>query len=89
VYRNFKNNNIDIKNLRGLGFDGAANMSGVYNELKVYELKKRIKNVQPLALYVHHGAYNLNLIINDSVRNITEINNFYDKLESLYTFFCQ
>ncbi|XP_018369284.1 PREDICTED: zinc finger MYM-type protein 1-like [Trachymyrmex cornetzi] len=57
-------------------------MSGVYNGLQ-----KRIKNVQPLALYVHCAAHNLNLVINDSVKNITEINHFYDKLESLYAFF--
>lgn len=82
VYRNFQSNNLDIKKLRGLGFDGAANMSGAYNGLQ-----KRIKDVQPLALYVHCAAHNLNLVINDSVKNIPEVNYFYDKLQGLYVFF--
>jgi len=30
LYNNFEKNKIDIKKLRGIGFDGAANTSGVY-----------------------------------------------------------
>lgn len=82
LYNNFEKNKIDIKKLRGIGFDGAANMSGVYSGLQA-----RIKHTQPLALYVHCAAHNLNLVINDSVKNITEIQNFYEKLECLYSYF--
>ncbi|XP_025190334.1 zinc finger MYM-type protein 1-like [Melanaphis sacchari] len=57
-------------------------MSGVYSGLQA-----RIKHTQPLALYVHCAAHNLNLVINDSVKNITEIQNFYEKLECLYSYF--
>lgn len=82
LYNNFEKNKIDIKKLRGVGFDGAANMSGVYSGLQA-----RIKHTQPLALYVHCAAHNLNLVINDSVKNINEIQNFYEKLECLYSYF--
>jgi hypothetical protein len=60
LYNNFEKNKIDIKMLRGIGFDGAANMSGVYNGLQA-----RIKHIQLLALYVHCAAHDLNLVIND------------------------
>ncbi|KAF0712026.1 zinc finger MYM-type protein 1-like [Aphis craccivora] len=82
LYNYFEKNKIDIKKLRGVGFDGAANMSGVYSGLQA-----RIKHTQPLALYVHCAAHNLNLVINDSVKNINEIQNFYEKLECLYLYF--
>jgi len=64
LYNNFEKI-IDIKKLRGIAFDGAANMSGVYSGLQAH-----IKHTQPLALYVHCVAHNLNLVINDSVKNI-------------------
>jgi hypothetical protein len=82
LYNNFEKNKIDIKKLRGIGFDGTANMNGVYSGLQA-----RIKHIQPLALYVHCAAHNLNLVINDSVKNINEIQNFYENLECLYSYF--
>lgn len=56
LYNHFEKNKIDIKNLRGIGFDGAVNMSGVYSGLQ-----SRVKHTQSLALYVHCAAHNLNL----------------------------
>lgn len=57
-------------------------MSGIYNGLQA-----RIKKIQPLAIYVHCAAHNLNLVINDSVKNIKEIHIFYEKFENLYAYF--
>lgn len=58
--------------------DEAANMSGIYNGLQVH-----IKKIQPLAIHVHCTAHNLNVVINDSIKNTKEVQNFYEKLENL------
>lgn len=34
LFNNFEKNKIDIKKLRGIGFDRASNMSGVYSRLQ-------------------------------------------------------
>lgn len=82
LYNKFKINKIDFKKLKEIGFDGAANMSGIYNDLQ-----ERIEKIQPLVIYVHYAAHNLNLVINDSVKIIKEIQNLYEKLENLYAYF--
>lgn len=60
----------------------AANMSGIYSGVQA-----RIAEREPLALYVHCVAHCLNLVLNDSVKTILEIRQFYDVVESLYNFF--
>lgn len=50
-------------------------------------LQALIKNQQPNAEFVHCAAHNLNLVVNDSVKNILEISKFYDIVEELYVFF--
>lgn len=75
-------NELPVEKLRGQGYDGAANMSGIYNGVQAEILK-----VSPNAYYVHCAAHNLNLVLNDSVKNVVEIRNFYDLVESVYVFF--
>lgn len=60
---------INIANMRAQGYDGAANMSGKYNDVQV-----RICQVVPEALYVHCKSHCLNLAIvhscsDKSIRN--------------------
>lgn len=43
--------------------------------------------MEPLAKYVHCAAHNLNLTLNDCVKNIAEMCRFYDTVEGVYTFF--
>lgn len=71
----------DVSKVRGQGYNGAANMSGVYSGLQA-----RIKK-NPSAKYVHCCAHALNLVINDCVRGIPEIRNFFDNVQNLYVFF--
>uniref|UniRef100_A0A1Y1MVW0 DUF4371 domain-containing protein n=1 Tax=Photinus pyralis TaxID=7054 RepID=A0A1Y1MVW0_PHOPY len=78
----FEKNNLSVEKLRAQGYDGAANMSGIYNGLQAKILEK-----QPNALYVHCTAHNLNLVINDSIKISRELHNFYDTVECLYAFF--
>lgn len=78
----FKENGLDIDKFREIGLDGAASMSGKHNGLQA-----RLRKRQKKAKYVHCASHNLNLVVNDSVKNIPEIRQFFEMLESLYTFF--
>ncbi|VVC36541.1 Ribonuclease H-like domain,HAT, C-terminal dimerisation domain,Domain of unknown function DUF4371 [Cinara cedri] len=80
--KQFKENGLDIIKFRGIGLDGAANMSGKYNGLQVC-LRQRQKK----AKHVHCASHNLNLIVNDCVKDLKEIRKFCGVLESLYTYF--
>ena len=73
---------LDLSRLRGQGYDGNANMSGVYSGVQA-----RLKQIQPLAVYIHCMAHNLNLALNDSCSGMSQVANFYDMLEKLYNFF--
>uniref|UniRef100_A0A3B3RTZ4 HAT C-terminal dimerisation domain-containing protein n=1 Tax=Paramormyrops kingsleyae TaxID=1676925 RepID=A0A3B3RTZ4_9TELE len=75
-------NSLDISKCRGQGYDGAANMSGIY-----LGVQARIWEKEPLATYVHCAAHNLNLVLNDAVKNISEMERFYETIEHIYTFF--
>lgn len=61
----FKENGLDIDKFRGIGLDGAASMSGKHNGLQA-----RLRKRQKKAKYVHCASHNLNLVVNDSVKNI-------------------
>jgi hypothetical protein len=56
--------NLDIKKLRGQGYDGASNISGRFQGVKA-----RIQQVQPLAIYTHCVAHVHNLVVVDSCSN--------------------
>ncbi|XP_014880151.1 zinc finger MYM-type protein 1-like [Poecilia latipinna] len=57
-------------------------MSGAYSGVQA-----RITEKEPLACYVHCTAHNLNLALNDSVKNVPGVKRFYDTVENLYNFF--
>src|SRR5678815_1543538 len=65
------NKNIKLEKCRGQGYDGAANMRGKYSGLQA-----RIKKIVPNAEYIHCAAHNLNLVLNDSVKDITALQIF-------------
>lgn len=52
---------LNIEDVRGQGFDGAANMSELYEGLQ-----SRLQKWNPKALYVHCHAHCLNLILVES-----------------------
>ncbi|XP_066962146.1 zinc finger MYM-type protein 1-like [Macrobrachium rosenbergii] len=57
-------NNLNIDDVRGQGYDGAANMSGIYNGLQ-----SRLQRQNPKALYVHCHAHCLNLVLVESAKS--------------------
>ena len=54
----FDKHGLALENLRGQGYDGAANMSGQYSGVQ-----SRLAATNPKALYVHCHAHVLNLVI--------------------------
>ena len=66
---------LNLSKLRGQGYDGAANISGVYAGVQARLIEK-----QPLAVYVHCMARNLNLALNYSCNQVSEVNNLYGML---------
>lgn len=80
IIEELKNMNIEINNLRGQGYDGAAIMSGKMNGVAAL-----IKKDYPSALYIHCSSHNLNLSISYSC-NISEIRNTMGTIESVYLF---
>ncbi|XP_050546049.1 uncharacterized protein LOC126908181 [Daktulosphaira vitifoliae] len=75
-------NNLNLSKLRGQGYDGAANMSGVYSGVQA-----RLKSKQKLATYIHCASHNLNLVLNDAMNSSTEVKNFFGLVEKIYIFF--
>ena len=73
---------LDIKNCRGQGYDGAAVMSGKYSGLH-----KKIQDMAPHAYYVHCVLHNLNLVLKDVMKAVTETRQFHYTIESVYNFF--
>ncbi|XP_064104364.1 zinc finger MYM-type protein 1-like [Macrobrachium nipponense] len=77
-----KQRGLSISRCRGQGYDGASNMKGIYKGVQ-----KKIIDVEPSAVYVHCAAHNLNLVINDAVKNVTEMAQFYDIVQRVYVLF--
>lgn len=73
--------NLNIENCRGQCYDGAANVSGA-----ITGLQSRIKELEPRAIYVHCAAHTLNLVVQDSMQNITEVRDFLVVIRDLISF---
>ncbi|CAK1597333.1 unnamed protein product [Parnassius mnemosyne] len=74
--------NLDIKNIRGQGFDNGANMKGQH-----VGLQKRILDANPRALFVPSAAHTLNLTVNDASKVSDATINFFNLVQELYNFF--
>ncbi|KMQ93870.1 zinc finger mym-type protein 1-like protein [Lasius niger] len=72
---------LDLKKMRGLGFDGAANMSGAFNGCAA-----KINEQYTNALYVHCANHSLNLALSHSC-SVSDIKNCIGTLKSVITFF--
>lgn len=74
-------NGLEMKNMRGQGYDGAANMSGMYRGLQA-----RIRTHNEKALYVHCKAHCLNLVLVESAKSSVHFVTFFNLVEKLYVF---
>ncbi|XP_068219366.1 zinc finger MYM-type protein 1-like [Palaemon carinicauda] len=67
--------------MHGQGYDGAANMSGIYNGLQ-----SRLQRQNPKALYLHCHAHSLNLVLVESAKSSIQFVTFFSLVEKLYAF---
>ena len=63
ICSDFADLGLDIKNIRGQGYDGASNMSSSRVGLQALTC---IKEKAPLAIYTHCSGHCLNLVISHS-----------------------
>lgn len=82
IYELLQKHKINLNKCRGQGFNGANVMSGLYNAVQ-----QKIREIQPNAEYVHCASHNLNLVINDCIKNSKEADTFFVNLGSIYKFF--
>ncbi|KAF5281756.1 hypothetical protein FQR65_LT14551 [Abscondita terminalis] len=71
---------LSLSNLRGQGYDGAANMSGCFNGVQSH-----ILSLQSKALYTHCSSHCLNLAI-CKASSVTSIKNAIGVIQSVTTF---
>nr|CAI5856524.1 unnamed protein product [Callosobruchus analis] len=73
--------NIDVSYLRGQGYDGASNMSGVFKGVQAL-----IASQYNTALYVHCASHSLNLALSNA-SEVQAIRNCVGIIEKVYAFF--
>ena len=56
-----KDDDLPIENIRGQGYDGACNMSS-----ERIGVQAQIREVSPLATYIHCSSHQINLVIRHS-----------------------
>ena len=76
-----KSVDLPIENIRGQGYDGASSVS-----LERVDLQARIKEISPLATYIHCSSHQLNLVISHSYA-LPEVRNVIDRLRNCCHFF--
>lgn len=71
---------LNLKNLRGQGYDGAAAMSGAFNGVQAL-----ISKEYPSAIYTHCLSHSLNLVLNDSSK-LQTVRNTIGTIREVSTF---
>ncbi|XP_022159917.1 zinc finger MYM-type protein 1-like [Myzus persicae] len=75
---------LNIHNIRGQCFDGASNVSGIHKGMQA-----KTKEIEPKALFVHCQAHSLNLVTQDSMRNVEKARDLLNFIRELITFIKQ
>ncbi|XP_050365518.1 uncharacterized protein LOC126784061 [Argentina anserina] len=73
--------NLQVKDMRGQGYDGASNMRGIYNGLQALFLEEC-----PYAYFVHCFAHRLQLVLNATAQGVKEIWQFFQTLSLIVNF---
>ncbi|XP_050376893.1 uncharacterized protein LOC126794271 [Argentina anserina] len=72
---------LQVRNMRGQGYDGASNMRGIYKGLQALFLEEC-----PYAYYVHCFAHRLQLTLNATAKGVHEIWKFFSMLSLIVNF---
>ncbi|XP_052622295.1 uncharacterized protein LOC128127674 [Lactuca sativa] len=79
----FSNNNLSMAHVRGQGYDGASNMSGVLNVLKYL-----ILNENNFAHYIYCFAHQLQLVVVVVANKHDDVDEFFEQLALVVTVVC-
>jgi len=82
ILENLKSFGIELKYLRGQGYDGAAAMSGKFNGIRSH-----ISQLYPTATYIYYTSHNLNLAMSKSCSS-QPISNCLGTIGKTRDFFC-
>jgi len=69
------NHKLDVKSIRGQGYDGASNMRGEWNGLQA-----KFMEDCPYAYYVHCFAHQLQLALVAASKEVTDVHNFFEHI---------
>lgn len=76
--------NLEIRNVRGQGYDNGVNMKG-----KNIGVQKQILDQNPRAFFGPCACHSLNLVINDAASSSSEIAAFFAIVQELFVFFSE
>lgn len=82
IMKKLKDDQLDIQDARGQGYDNGANMSGNYRGVQA-----RIQEKNILAIYIPCVSHSLNLAGVHSASINAEMKNFFETVESIFKFF--
>lgn len=77
-----KENEIDLANCRGQGYDNGSNMSGISKGAQALIFQKN-----PFAVFIPCSAHSLNLCGVHAVKSCVPIKNFFRNIQTLSNFF--
>ncbi|KAK9062183.1 hypothetical protein SSX86_019369 [Deinandra increscens subsp. villosa] len=77
-----KSLDLDIKNVRGQGYDNGSNMKGKHQGVQT-----RLKNINPRAFYVPCGCHSLNLVLCDMANSCHKAKTFFGTCQTIYNVF--
>ncbi|KAL9145556.1 hypothetical protein ABFS82_13G051800 [Erythranthe guttata] len=77
-----KNLQLDIKDIRGQGYDNGSNMKGRHKGVQ-----KRLLDRNPRAFYVPCGCHSLNLALSDMAGCCSQGKNFFGIIQRIYCLF--
>lgn len=82
IVNKLEKDGLDIKNVRGQGYDNGANMAGIYNGVQA-----KICQRNDQATYIPCAAHNLNLVCKNAASVNTNMITFFGIVQRIYTFF--
>ena len=82
ILQKLEQDNLNIEDVRGQGYDNGANMSGKY-----LGVQSRILKINKYATYIPCEAHSLNLVGNNAASVTPEMLTFFGIIQILYTFF--
>lgn len=82
ILSELEQNDLDIQNCRGQGYDNGANMKGKDNGVQ-----RNILNKNPLAFFLPCGCHSLNLTLCDAAKSSIDSTTLFGILNRVYTLF--